>query len=519
MSGDEPDAPDIDNERDDYERVWVQSLHRGDENVLWYDNQWARQSAELDNMLSTIGPLTQQFSDWATKDRNRYERVFQPVEDDLIRDYQTYNSGDRIALDRSRAIADVNQAYEAERENASRRLESYGIDPSQVRGQAMDRDVRLAQAAATSAAANQARLQTEQTGRDLRTQALEIGQGYPNRALAAAQSASNLAQAGVNATNTTVNSGMQNRNAAIEPWKLSANTVNQWTAQETGNYANQQAEYQSGTTALGGAAAGAKLGSTFGPVGGLVGAGIGGLAGSLFADGGPVEGPGGPKGDAIPARLSDGEYVIPEEVVRWKGEEFFAKTIDKAREAQGIPPPPEKPAATTPQASGPPVQHLADGGPVLPSSAFAGLYNPDRPELTFATPTTARQQAADRFRHAVNTAPPSVRGQYWGMSGEDYTQGLPDLPRGTKFGTVPAGMGAMFPAGTQEAPPLRGIPGWEGDPSIFEKAHFPEISRDGFGRPVYGLQEERPYLPSGRKTGPEGMSLEELAAAASTGEN
>ena len=53
------------------------------------------------------------------------------------------------------------------------------------------------------------------------------------------------------------------------------------------------------------------------------------------ADGREVEGPGRVSGpgtgisDSIPARLSDGEYIIPADVVKSKGVEFFDKLLDK----------------------------------------------------------------------------------------------------------------------------------------------------------------------------------------------
>ena len=53
------------------------------------------------------------------------------------------------------------------------------------------------------------------------------------------------------------------------------------------------------------------------------------------ADGREIEGPGHVTGpgsgisDSIPARLSDGEYVIPADVVKRKGVEFFDKLLDK----------------------------------------------------------------------------------------------------------------------------------------------------------------------------------------------
>ena len=51
-----------------------------------------------------------------------------------------------------------------------------------------------------------------------------------------------------------------------------------------------------------------------------------------MADGGPVNGPGTATSDSIPAMLSDGEYVIPANVVRMKGKEFFDTLIDKYKE-------------------------------------------------------------------------------------------------------------------------------------------------------------------------------------------
>jgi hypothetical protein len=65
----------------------------------------------------------------------------------------------------------------------------------------------------------------------------------------------------------------------------------------------------------------------------------------FMAEGGSVPEEMSPSGDAvtddIPAQgptgaiqLDGGEFVVPEDVVKWKGEEFFQKTIQKSREAR-----------------------------------------------------------------------------------------------------------------------------------------------------------------------------------------
>jgi hypothetical protein len=72
-----------------------------------------------------------------------------------------------------------------------------------------------------------------------------------------------------------------------------------------------------------------------GPVAGMMG--IPEMEGPEVAQGaGPVSGPGGPKDDVIPAKLSDGEYIIPAEVVARKGTEFFDNLIAKVQEELAV---------------------------------------------------------------------------------------------------------------------------------------------------------------------------------------
>lgn len=61
-----------------------------------------------------------------------------------------------------------------------------------------------------------------------------------------------------------------------------------------------------------------------------------------FADGGEVDGAGTGISDSIPAKLSDGEYVVPADVVQKKGTEFFDKLLDQHHtpaemQARGLP--------------------------------------------------------------------------------------------------------------------------------------------------------------------------------------
>jgi hypothetical protein len=87
----------------------------------------------------------------------------------------------------------------------------------------------------------------------------------------------------------------------------------------------------------------------------------GGQGGYAYAKGGPVRTPGGPvprsaspsqglQTDDIPASLNADEFVVPQDVAKWKGQEFFQKLIEKSRMDRVKAPAHGKPG---PQAPGP----------------------------------------------------------------------------------------------------------------------------------------------------------------------
>jgi hypothetical protein len=110
-----------------------------------------------------------------------------------------------------------------------------------------------------------------------------------------------------------------------------------------------------------------------------------GTAVGAYAEGGPILGPGGPRDDNLIIAASNGEYVIPADVVLRKGTEFFDKLKEKVREEtggmqEGGPPPAAPPSQPSPVmgfSNGGYVRRYADGGYVeedpLAASASPGL--------------------------------------------------------------------------------------------------------------------------------------------------
>jgi hypothetical protein len=67
------------------------------EQLKWAKEQDATNRALLERVLGPQLAAQQNQFDNAVKDRQRYENVYQPLEDNLIKDFQDYGTPERIA--------------------------------------------------------------------------------------------------------------------------------------------------------------------------------------------------------------------------------------------------------------------------------------------------------------------------------------------------------------------------------------------------------------------------------------
>lgn len=316
-----PDAPDP----PDYSEIAEASKESADAfrevsaNALAFQREsYERNIGILEQVLDVQLPQLEAAFRSSEEDRQRYLEVFQPIEDDLIREFQDFDTTERREQKAAERIADVRTQFEAQRRNQLRELEDYGIDPSQTRSQALDLGFRAQEAATAALAANQGRTEVEQLGRALRGEAINIGRGLPAQ-VAQSQAIVNQTAGGAvgNATGVT-NAGTsafqpaaQFGNLALQGYGTTANIQN-------AGYQNALQQHQANTAGIAGfgALTGTLLGNT-----------------SLFAaEGGEV-----PEdlsaipqpGDKYPVMLGDDEFVIPADVVKRKGTEFFDKLLDK----------------------------------------------------------------------------------------------------------------------------------------------------------------------------------------------
>lgn len=312
----------------------------GKAQLAWAKEQYGKDSEVIGKVVDAALARQATNDSNADSDRQRYESIYQPLEDKAVADANDYSSDARQQYEMGRASATVADQFEQARQNATRNLESYGIDPASTRYAALDLGTRVQQAAAQAGAANTARVQTEAMGRALRSEAINVGRGYPGQiagtygtALQSGNSAANAALAGTASGASTMGTGTQWSglgNQAVNTW---GNTLNAGYNNAL-NAAQFNAQQSSGLGGLAGAVLGA--------------AGNAGGFGALFANGGAVDPeftPGGnvprtasPSGgravDDVDAKLTAGEFVIPKDVTSWYGEQHFQKLIEKARQSK-----------------------------------------------------------------------------------------------------------------------------------------------------------------------------------------
>ena len=108
-----------------------------------------------------------------------YKNTYRPLERKYAQEAQDYDTPWRREAAAGRAKADVQQAFDAQRAQADRQMQSYGIAPDSGKFQAMNKRLQIAQAGQQAAGQNAARNQVEAEGWSRRTGALQLGKGMP----------------------------------------------------------------------------------------------------------------------------------------------------------------------------------------------------------------------------------------------------------------------------------------------------------------------------------------------------
>lgn len=311
--------------------------------------EWQQLSDWSGQVMGMTLPAMEDSFSWAKEQRDRFDEHVMPQMQSLFSEAELYASKAEEDRQRGAAIQDVKSAGEAQREAQQRQLEGYGIDPSETRYAALDKQAGVAEAAMGAFAANQAGERTKQIGRDLRSEAIGVGSQFLSDAAQSYQTGSYMGASGLGSASGATSAGVGASGAAL-PYMSGA-----VTAMDRGAGIVDQGYQRELDYAVDSRAAEAADSQGMAGIGGMLGAGLsmtpwGKVAGAALsaaaADGGPVSAPGGPTDDAGALAISDGEYIIPADVVRKLGTNHFDKMIEKET---GRPPPAQNQAIPIPQ--------------------------------------------------------------------------------------------------------------------------------------------------------------------------
>jgi hypothetical protein len=307
--------------------------------LAWAKEQYANDSAITNKVIDAALERMTANDEAAAADRARYQAKYQPIEDQLIADAESYASPERQEQEAGKASAEVAMQFDRARQAATQNLESFGVDPSATRYAALDLGSRVQQAAAQAGASNQARTQTEALGRAMRSEAINVGRGYPGQIAGTYGTAMQSGNSAVNSALSNTQTGAGTMGTGTQ-WAGAGNqSVNSWGNTLNMGYNNQMQQFQANQNSSSGL--GSLLGAGLGAIGNA-----GGIA-AFFEDGGgvpdvtsggnvPMEASAsrGAAIDDVDAKLNAGEFVVPKDVAAWKGEEFFQKLIEGSRKAR-----------------------------------------------------------------------------------------------------------------------------------------------------------------------------------------
>ena len=225
-----------------------------------------KQDALAEKVTNQQLDASKQAQGWATEDRDRFNNVFKPLQDDFIDTANNWDSAQRQQQVASEAKADVLNNAAAQRGSTQRQMTSMGVSPTSGRYAGVDRAGESATALAAAGAENNARNTVRNQALSLQADAVNMGKGLavnPASSLGLSTSAGSAAMqttAGNNAQAAGLSSIMgQGYQAAMTGYGNQANTLNQ-------QYQNKLNAWQANQNAS------SSLWGGIGQVGGMLGA-------------------------------------------------------------------------------------------------------------------------------------------------------------------------------------------------------------------------------------------------------
>lgn len=203
----------------------------------------AKQAAASNAIASRVANAqlaSMRLNDAISKDYWDYQvNTFRPLEKQIVKEANEYDTPERREAEAARAIADVGMQAELGRQSNNRRMMRLGVNPGSSRFQSMNNQMSLEEATAKAGAANKARDEIELQGYARRMDAASLGRNLAANQATSAGVALNAGNAAVsNASQMIANTG----NAANTMFRGYGTAIN--ANQSAGNLYGNVAQMQ-----------------------------------------------------------------------------------------------------------------------------------------------------------------------------------------------------------------------------------------------------------------------------------
>lgn len=338
-----PAAPDLSGNVNAGNATYGQATSDAQQTMNTAQQYNANAQSNLSNVTAQNNSMAGQIGAQAGQNMQTYGSSFVPLQQTEAQSAQDYGSQANVARLQGQAVANTNSANQAARANSAQALAAEGVDPASVHGAALDRQQSVIGAAQAANAGTQSAIQTQQQAFGMQNTANQLGTTVGQMGTAGAATGAQVADAGQTATNQTNQVGVGNLTAGSTYLNTGVNANNSAVSANQAGFQDQQTQYQdqqasqAGIGSLVGDVAGAAM--MFMEGGGPVPQGIPtttnySVGGNVTARGALPRSPIPGSTDTKPALLTPGEFVMPKDIVDFKGQDYFHRQIDSIRQAK-----------------------------------------------------------------------------------------------------------------------------------------------------------------------------------------
>ena len=162
----------------------LKSSQISEEAMKWYQDEYAKTQPQRDAAIAQASKVSDAqlegmnfATDQARQLDARNKSVFQPVENQIVSDAQTYDTGGRRTQAANEATAGVEASFGRAQEGLDHNLARLGVAPGSGRSLSLMQDAALAKAKATAGATTMATRNVEQQGYARKMDAAALGKG------------------------------------------------------------------------------------------------------------------------------------------------------------------------------------------------------------------------------------------------------------------------------------------------------------------------------------------------------